>query len=125
MSLKVISDLLCLLGGLFFASEEIGQASVPAVANPGAPTADRGGAIFGRANRLGYVPGYLAANLPVAGLHIDAVNDRDGVLPLINLLTGTKVLSLGVINGRSIWKTDLNAVLDWLEPIAQRLPTLF
>lgn len=64
---------------------------------------------------------YLAANLPVAGLHIDAVNDRDGVLPLINLLTGTKVLSLGVINGRNIWKTDLNAVLDRLEPIAQRL----
>ena len=64
---------------------------------------------------------YLAANLPVAGLHIDAVNDRDGVHRLINLLTGTKVLSLGVINGRNIWKTDLNAVLDWLTPIAERL----
>src|SRR5476649_2790044 len=32
-----------------------------------------------------------------------------------------KVLSLGVINGRNIWKTDLNAVLDWLEPLAERL----
>src|SRR5690606_22062462 len=31
------------------------------------------------------------------------------------------VLSLGVINGRNIWKTDLTAVLDWLEPLAQRL----
>ncbi|MFT3814979.1 MAG: 5-methyltetrahydropteroyltriglutamate--homocysteine S-methyltransferase [Acidovorax sp.] len=64
---------------------------------------------------------YLAAHLPVAGLHVDAVNDRDGVLPLINLLPAHKVLSLGVINGRNIWKTDLNAVLDWLEPLAARL----
>ncbi len=64
---------------------------------------------------------YLAANLPVAGLHVDAVNDRDGVLPLLNLLPAHKVLSLGVINGRNIWKTDLVAVLDWLEPLAQRL----
>ncbi|KAF1048359.1 5-methyltetrahydropteroyltriglutamate--homocysteine S-methyltransferase [Xylophilus sp.] len=64
---------------------------------------------------------YLAAHLPVAGIHIDAVNDRDGVLPLINLLPAHKVLSLGVINGRNIWKTDLHAVLDWLEPLAVRL----
>jgi len=64
---------------------------------------------------------YLAANLPVAGLHVDAINDREGVQPLINLLPTHKVLSLGVINGRNIWKTDLTAVLDWIEPLAQRL----
>ncbi len=64
---------------------------------------------------------YLAANLPVAGLHVDAINGRDDIAPLLNLLSGHKVLSLGIINGRNIWKTDLNAVLDWLEPLAQRL----
>lgn len=64
---------------------------------------------------------YLAANLPVAGLHIDAINDREGVQPLVNLLPAHKVLSLGVINGRNIWKTDLTAVLDWIEPLAERL----
>lgn len=64
---------------------------------------------------------YLAAHLPVAGLHLDAVNGRDDIVPLLNLLPAHKVLSLGVINGRNIWKTDLNAVLDWLEPLAQRL----
>ena len=64
---------------------------------------------------------YLAANLPVAGLHIDAINGREDVLPLVNMLSGHKVLSLGVINGRNIWKTDLTAVLDWIEPLAQRL----
>src|SRR5690606_7054105 len=53
----------------------------------------------------------LAANLPVAGLHVDAINDREGVPSLIGQLPAEKVLSLGVINGRNIWKTDLNAVL--------------
>lgn len=63
----------------------------------------------------------LAVNLPVAGLHVDAINGRDEVEPLIELLPTDKVLSLGVINGRNIWKADLNAVLDWVEPLAQRL----
>jgi 5-methyltetrahydropteroyltriglutamate--homocysteine methyltransferase len=63
----------------------------------------------------------LAASLPVAGLHVDAINGRDDVLPLIDLLGADKVLSLGVINGRNIWKTDLTAVLDWVEPLAKRL----
>ncbi len=64
---------------------------------------------------------YLAANLPVAGLHVDAVTGRDDVLALLGLLPAHKVLSLGVIDGRNIWKTDLNALLDWLEPLAARL----
>ncbi|MFN3900436.1 MAG: 5-methyltetrahydropteroyltriglutamate--homocysteine S-methyltransferase, partial [Alishewanella aestuarii] len=36
-------------------------------------------------------------------------------------LAPQQVLSLGVIDGRNIWKTDLTAVLDWLEPIAALL----
>ncbi len=64
---------------------------------------------------------YLAANLPVAGLHVDAVNARQEVVSLIGLLPAHKILSVGVINGRNIWKTDLNATLDWLTPIAERL----
>ena len=64
---------------------------------------------------------HLAANLPVAGLHLDAINGRDDVLNVLGMLPAHKVLSLGVINGRNIWKTDLNRVLDWLEPLAERL----
>jgi 5-methyltetrahydropteroyltriglutamate--homocysteine methyltransferase len=64
---------------------------------------------------------YLAANLPVAGLHLDAINARADIRPLLNLLPTYKVVSLGVINGRNIWKTDLAALLDWLEPLAAQL----
>ena len=64
---------------------------------------------------------HLACNLPVAGIHLDAINARDEIQPMLNLLPSHKVISLGVINGRNIWKTDLNATLDWLEPFAERL----
>ncbi len=64
---------------------------------------------------------HLAVNLPVAGLHLDAVRGREDLQPLLNLWPTHKVLSLGVVDGRNVWKTDLNATLDWLEPVAQRL----
>lgn len=64
---------------------------------------------------------HLAANLPVAGVHLDAVRARDEVNSLLNLLPASKVVSLGVIDGRNIWKTDLAAALDWLEPLQERL----
>jgi 5-methyltetrahydropteroyltriglutamate--homocysteine methyltransferase len=63
----------------------------------------------------------LACSLPVDGLHLDAVNARDEVEPVIEQLSTDKVLSLGVVNGRNIWKTDLSALLDWLEPVAAKL----
>lgn len=63
----------------------------------------------------------LACNLPVAGLHIDAVRGREEVTKVVDWLPGHKVLSIGAVDGRNIWKTDLNRVLDWLEPVAAKL----
>jgi 5-methyltetrahydropteroyltriglutamate--homocysteine methyltransferase len=36
-------------------------------------------------------------------------------------LPASSALSVGVINGRNIWKTDLNAALQWLEPLHRSL----
>jgi 5-methyltetrahydropteroyltriglutamate--homocysteine methyltransferase len=63
----------------------------------------------------------LVAGLPVQGVHLDAINARQEVDALIATLPADRVVSLGVINGRNIWKTDLTAVLDWLEPVARKL----
>ena len=63
----------------------------------------------------------LACELPVDGLHLDAINAKDEIEQAIDLLGNNKVLSLGIINGRNIWINDLNATLDWLEPIHQRI----
>ncbi len=63
----------------------------------------------------------LACELPVSGLHLDATTAYDEVAKVIDWLPSHKVLSLGVISGRNIWKTDLTKTLDWLEPIHARL----
>lgn len=63
----------------------------------------------------------LACRLPVAGLHVDAVKARHEVDRVLERLPADKVLSLGVVDGRNVWKTDLNTALDWLEPVAEKL----
>ena len=63
----------------------------------------------------------LACELPVGGIHLDAINAKNEVLKIIDWLPTHKILSLGVIDGRNIWKNDLSATLDWLEPLHERL----
>jgi len=63
----------------------------------------------------------LACGLPVHGLHIDAVNARPDVEHVSLQLRRDQVLSVGVVNGRNVWKTDLDAALDWLEPMHESL----
>jgi 5-methyltetrahydropteroyltriglutamate--homocysteine methyltransferase len=59
------------------------------------------------------------ATLPVAGIHIDVTEGQDEVEKLLYLLPAKRVLSLGVISGRNIWKSNLTLLLDWLEPLAK------
>ncbi|HNP26925.1 MAG TPA: 5-methyltetrahydropteroyltriglutamate--homocysteine S-methyltransferase, partial [Nitrosomonas sp.] len=63
----------------------------------------------------------LACELPVSGLHLDAIMAKDEIAKIIDWLPNNKILSLGVINGRNIWKTDLTETLNWLEPIHANL----
>jgi len=63
----------------------------------------------------------LVTSLPVQGVHLDAINARQEVEALIAQLPVTSIVSLGIISGRNVWKTDLNTVLDWLEPVAAKL----
>lgn len=63
----------------------------------------------------------LACELPVNGLHLDAITAKDEVAKIVDWLPSHKVLSLGIVNGRNIWKTNLTKTLDRLEPIHSRL----
>ncbi len=52
----------------------------------------------------------LACHLPVAGLHIDISREKAGEYfwkQVIDHLPAHKILSLGLINGRSVWASDL------------------
>lgn len=58
-----------------------------------------------------------ALALPVAGLHLDLVRAPEQLEPVLNGARKDLRLSLGVIDGRNIWKADLAATLDRLEPV--------
>ncbi len=63
----------------------------------------------------------LLCQLPVAGIHADAVTGRQDIKSLLDWLPAHKVLSLGVIDGRNVWRTDLKAAYEWLKPIYDHL----
>src|SRR5207244_4442573 len=66
-----------------------------------------------------------ALDLPVAGLHVDAVRTGARLASLLQAWPAGggregKILSLGVIDGRNIWKADLTAALRQLEDAMER-----
>jgi 5-methyltetrahydropteroyltriglutamate--homocysteine methyltransferase len=63
----------------------------------------------------------LVGRLSVGGFHLDAINARDEIDAVLRSLPDGRVLSLGVVNGRNVWRTDLAAALDLLEPVARSL----
>ncbi|MEJ2402891.1 MAG: 5-methyltetrahydropteroyltriglutamate--homocysteine S-methyltransferase [Candidatus Thiodiazotropha sp.] len=63
----------------------------------------------------------LTCELPVAGVHVDLSRSREELNPLLDWLPAHKILSLGILDGRNVWKCDLNTQLDWLEPVHERL----
>ncbi len=60
----------------------------------------------------------FATSLPVAGLHVDLVRAPEQLDTVLAAAPESLLLSLGVIDGRNIWRADLPALLDRLEPIA-------
>jgi len=53
----------------------------------------------------------VAASLPVQGLHIDLVRAPEQLNTVLDVLRDDQSLSLGLVDGRNIWRTDLDAAL--------------
>ncbi|AKM07164.1 5-methyltetrahydropteroyltriglutamate--homocysteine S-methyltransferase [Pelagerythrobacter marensis] len=58
----------------------------------------------------------LALSLPVAGLHLDLVRAPDQLERALVQARDDLVLSLGIVDGRNVWKADLGTLLDRLAP---------
>jgi 5-methyltetrahydropteroyltriglutamate--homocysteine methyltransferase len=56
-----------------------------------------------------------AVAVPAHGLHVDLTRGPGQLDAVLGALPAGRVLSLGVIDGRNIWKTDLSAALALLE----------
>jgi len=61
------------------------------------------------------------ARWPVQAVHIDGVRAPGQLDVWRHLLPADKVLSVGVIDGRNIWKNDLRAALTQLVPLRDQL----
>jgi len=56
-------------------------------------------------------------DLPVQGLHVDLVHGHDDIDQLNQQLPAEWLLSLGVINGRNVWRADLSRWFERLQPL--------
>ncbi|MGE4504390.1 MAG: 5-methyltetrahydropteroyltriglutamate--homocysteine S-methyltransferase [Desulfovibrionaceae bacterium] len=62
----------------------------------------------------------LALALPVDGLHVDLVRGPDQLGDILNRLPSHMTLSLGLVDGRNVWKTDLESALRTVSSACQR-----
>ncbi len=60
-------------------------------------------------------------SLPVHGLHVDLVRAPDQRAAVLAALRDEQVLSLGVIDGRNVWRADLDRIHEQVRAAADRL----
>jgi len=65
----------------------------------------------------------LLKSLPVAGIHLDLIREPGQLRAFLDGYPA-KVLSLGVIDGRNIWRADLEAAFNRLKPAYEQLSDL-
>jgi 5-methyltetrahydropteroyltriglutamate--homocysteine methyltransferase len=53
----------------------------------------------------------LAASLPVDGLHVDLVRGKEHLDAVLKALPKDRVLSLGLVDGRNVWRSNLEHAL--------------
>jgi len=63
--------------------------------------------------------------LPVQGLHVDLVHGNDDIKQLNQQLPASWLLSLGVINGRNVWRADLSRWFSRLQPLTREREQLW
>jgi 5-methyltetrahydropteroyltriglutamate--homocysteine methyltransferase len=60
-----------------------------------------------------------AAGLPIAGLHVDLVRAPEQLDGILSAASKDLVLSLGIIDGRNVWRSNLPALLDRIEKVVE------
>ena len=63
----------------------------------------------------------VVKNLAVAGVHIDAVRAPEQIVAVLEQLSADQVLSVGVIDGRNVWRTDLDRAAHVVKPVKEAL----
>ncbi|ODV61755.1 5-methyltetrahydropteroyltriglutamate-homocysteine S-methyltransferase [Ascoidea rubescens DSM 1968] len=59
--------------------------------------------------------------LPVDTLHFDFVRGSSQLSAVLDILKPNQSLSVGIVDGRNIWKNDLSKSIDFIKPIVSKL----
>ncbi|CAG99946.1 5-methyltetrahydropteroyltriglutamate-homocysteine S-methyltransferase [Kluyveromyces lactis] len=75
------------------------------------------------ASYFGTVVPNLAAlkNLPVAGFHFDFVRNPEQLNDVISILNDKQTLSVGIVDGRNIWKNNFAKSVEFVESAISKL----
>ncbi|MNK00647.1 5-methyltetrahydropteroyltriglutamate--homocysteine methyltransferase [compost metagenome] len=65
----------------------------------------------------------LAVNLPIAALHIDLVRAPEQLEDILSVIPEQIKLSLGVVDGRNVWKNDYEKSVGLINRAVQKLGT--
>lgn len=63
----------------------------------------------------------LVLSLPVAGLHLDLVRAPQQLAAFLENLPEKWLLSLGIVDGRNIWRTNLDNALSLIRPAVKKV----
>ena len=63
----------------------------------------------------------LALRLPVAGLHLDLIRGPAQLSELLRRAPKDRVISLGLVDGRNVWRTDLESAIVAAEQVGTAL----
>lgn len=60
-------------------------------------------------------------SLPVDGIHIDLTRGKGVLETLLSHIKPDQVLSLGIIDGRNIWRSDLSGMVQLIKPVIEKI----
>jgi len=63
----------------------------------------------------------ILLNTPIWGIGLDFVHGEENLESLTDIATSNKILIAGVVDGRNIWKNDINATVSLLEKIRKNV----
>ena len=63
----------------------------------------------------------LACRLPVDVLHIDVIRGSSQLDEVLQKLPENRILSLGIVDGRNVWRSDLDSALETLKKVRKKL----
>lgn len=65
----------------------------------------------------------LAVSLPVSALHIDLARGSEQLDEVLNILPENLILSLGIVDGRNIWKNNFQQSLEMIHKTIDKIGT--